>query len=450
MHTNAYASTLDSNAYSELKCVSNQLEVRENDDYKMQNSSPMSDRAGVSILYNDSGYHTNIHPDPTSFSSNSNSNSEPSFETSEEISLHSRPLDLTSLHGSNHLYFCDDAVFDEPKLVGPPLLCDNTNNYEEFSSLIKFSLEDTSSNYLNNDINMHSSALPILHQFEDNLCSLTSVQIYQSQNSFVAENSIISQSVQENVLLIGSETSDNSNSSIVSIQRNLELNVEESQQSTSSSSNYSNSSNILNNLNIKITTSLPVETNSNFVNSEVLAQNECNTNSTINYDGIINNYDNLSSPTCHTPSNSYKNNVTSDMSPELFSEAEDEPPIHTTSSFCAANMSHISTLPKSCSQLLPEYENTLRNDRKLLKRVHETLSGVPPPPSVTILQMSVSEMLDKINSNKQFFFDQPDKITSEETASTSSMKSLLINTNKEKTLKTDWKEILQLRFHGLQ
>lgn len=413
MHTNAYVSTLDTDTYRELKCVSHQLEVRENDDCKLQNSSPMSDRAGVSILYNDSGYITNVHPDPTSFSSNSNSNSEPSFETSEEISLHSRPANVP-----NNLYFCEDAVFDEPKLVGPPLLCDNTNNYEEFSSLIKFSLEDTSSNYLNNDINLHSAALPIcdftdmqddiascisnmnnklLNQFEDNLCSLTSAHIRQSQNSVA---------------------SDYSNSSIISIQKNLELN-----ESSSSLKTINNTTSLI-----------PVETN--FINSEVSTQIECNiTNSTINDDEIVNN------ETCHTPLNSYKN-LTSDMSPELFSETEDEP-IETTSSFCAENITQSSALPKSCSQLHPEYENTLRNDRKLLKRVQETLSGVPPPPSVTILQMSVNEMLEKLNSNKQFFFDQPD-------GENPSTKSLLINTNKEKTLKTDWKEVLQLRFHGLQ
>lgn len=69
------------------------------------------------------------------------------------------------------------------------------------------------------------------------------------------------------------------------------------------------------------------------------------------------------------------------------------------------------------------------------------LSGVHPPPSLTMVQMTATEMLEKLDKNKDYFW------TSQEQSSSGS--SLLVSSKAEDT-NEKWPKILQVRYYGLQ
>lgn len=128
-------------------------------------------------------------------------------------------------------------------------------------------------------------------------------------------------------------------------------------------------------------------------------------------------------PSVKTPEKSYTNPITSDISPDLFSD-EDEPCKTVETNQCFTE----------------KYIHP--NDQKLIKRVQEGLSGVFPPPSVTFFCMSVTEMLEKINNNKHLFVDK--SIINEE----SEKKSLLITESSKDAIQM-WPQVLEQRYHGL-
>lgn len=122
-----------------------------------------------------------------------------------------------------------------------------------------------------------------------------------------------------------------------------------------------------------------------------------------------------------TPEKQYKNPITSDISPDLFSDDDEPVKVLETSQTLTEKYVH----PK---------------DQKLIKRVQNGLSGVFPPPSVTFFCMSVTEMLDRINENQQLFADASGQ---------SEKKSLLVTEVSENDIK-EWPQILEQRYHGLQ
>lgn len=504
MHTNTtYVHQLP--ASEQHKCVSNPLEVREHDDiYKMQNSSPDSDPAGTSILYNDSGYLTNANPEPLSYSSNSNS--EPSFEASEEISLHS--LKQGELHSNgNSIYFCEDAVFDEPKLEGPPLLCDNTNNYEEFSSLIKFSLEEGCGSYLTNnvqttmqqDINYCnktetcssvSKCNSTLMQYDNLSLTIESNELNDNSNELndsELKNSSGTISIIKDICISQSELIEynhNSNTTIISStseETDWDGPVIQDIDNTHFANDYTNqtietikdidNSNVVTLVNSDWNSSnssttlefrgFPREQPENATNKFAALKNENSktillsktearlSESNLNINKNISCNDNPDNLKVCTPE---KNLMVAELSPELFSDDDDidddvddddDAVVDDTRQQrdMSYNVCNISQTQLSVSQ----NDEFIRNDRTLLKRVQENLSGVPPPPSVTILQVSVSEMLDKIRKNNDLFVTSTCK-NDEKMRN----KSLLIVSSKDEAEGRKWPEILNCRFHGLQ
>ncbi|KAF2901418.1 hypothetical protein ILUMI_04765 [Ignelater luminosus] len=158
-----------------------------------------------------------------------------------------------------------------------------------------------------------------------------------------------------------------------------------------------------------------------------------------------------------TPLKQYKNPVNPDISPELFSDEESLEQFSHNESFAL--------IQKACEQ-----KYTTKNDRKLLQRAQESLCGVLPPPSVTIIQMSVNEMLQRINANRHFFavnsicdlVDNCDTVNKTEvqtqSVNSSNLKSnntyeikesLLVTCKREDFNPEDWPDIIQFRYHGL-
>ncbi|KAH1006110.1 hypothetical protein HUJ05_006876 [Dendroctonus ponderosae] len=92
-------------------------------------------------------------------------------------------------------------------------------------------------------------------------------------------------------------------------------------------------------------------------------------------------------------------------------------------------------------------------DQKLLKRITKGMSGVLPPPSVTVIHLSVTDMLTKLKQNQSYHFwnaeakqDQPSTSLD---ASTEANKSLLLSTDLETARSNEWPKILHVRCHGL-
>lgn len=127
-----------------------------------------------------------------------------------------------------------------------------------------------------------------------------------------------------------------------------------------------------------------------------------------------------------TPEKSYTNPMKSDVSPDLFSDEEELE----TSSILETNQSVF------------EEKYMHPNDQKLIKRVQLGLSGVYPPPSVTIVSMTVVEMLEKIKENGCLFTEP---LKSEKVESN----SLLVTEISEEDLNGKWPEVMKQRYHGL-
>lgn len=119
-------------------------------------------------------------------------------------------------------------------------------------------------------------------------------------------------------------------------------------------------------------------------------------------------------------------------SPEIFSDEE--------------TVASISDLKEESSCKL---ENNIidssvhENDCTLLKRVSASLRGVHPPTSLTVVRLTVDEILSKIKANVDLFAEA--KPEGERTC-----KSLLFSSTEERCLSKQWPEILQERCHGLQ
>ena len=133
-------------------------------------------------------------------------------------------------------------------------------------------------------------------------------------------------------------------------------------------------------------------------------------------------------PPVETPKKRYENLQSSDISPDLFAEEE-----------VSLNVSH---KQKSPMRKDTPKENYCSKDTKLLRNVQSSLSGVHPPPSVTIIQLGVKEMLDRINENTELLWKAS-------TVTSDTGKSLLIN-DKPECVHQEWPAILKARHHGLQ
>lgn len=152
--------------------------------------------------------------------------------------------------------------------------------------------------------------------------------------------------------------------------------------------------------------------------------------------------------TIKTPAKIYKNPITSDASPDLFSDDETD--------YIEANTN------KQVVKTIVEEKYIHKKDRRLINRVNAALSGVLPPPSFTVVHMTAGDILSKLDANRHLFWSSSDIIKKEndrdniaECGSVLERRiidqtSLLVTGDKNSCIDKSWPEILEKRYHGLQ
>ncbi|KAJ8949229.1 hypothetical protein NQ318_022741 [Aromia moschata] len=147
-----------------------------------------------------------------------------------------------------------------------------------------------------------------------------------------------------------------------------------------------------------------------------------------------------------TPETKYENTVNPDISPDLFLEEETGQKLDNN----AINRIYIT-----------EEKYIINKDRRILKRVQGALKGILPPLSVTVVQMSIKEMLNRLESNKDYFWtsgcsdksidvNKNDSLnTSNESSFNGEFRSLLITGSLEHCVNSTWPQIMTHRHHGL-
>lgn len=73
----------------------------------------------------------------------------------------------------------------------------------------------------------------------------------------------------------------------------------------------------------------------------------------------------------------------------------------------------IEASPKKSTKKLSKDEMIIKSDIYLMKKLNESLSGIPPPPKYTICQRNCADLLQKIKENSQFFYtyNSPSSLT---------------------------------------
>lgn len=150
---------------------------------------------------------------------------------------------------------------------------------------------------------------------------------------------------------------------------------------------------------------------------------------------------NVTALVCVTPKKKFDNPINPNVSPDLFADED------TGQNLPVDNKPSIQTS-------IVEKNYIVKKDFSLVKRTTNCLKGVIPPHCMTIVHLSLDEMLNKLETNKEYFWNGvlSEKIEVLNTSNSSSddgFKSLLITGNKDITNKK-WPDILQGRFHGLQ
>lgn len=98
-------------------------------------------------------------------------------------------------------------------------------------------------------------------------------------------------------------------------------------------------------------------------------------------------------------------------------------------------------------------------DQKLLKRITKSVTGVLPPPSLTVVHMSADEILGKLEQNKSYWFwnsteeneekSEGNSFNSSKDSGSGFSKSLLLTGPVDDALKA-WPDVVDVRTHGLQ
>nr|CAH7714592.1 unnamed protein product [Callosobruchus chinensis] len=176
---------------------------------------------------------------------------------------------------------------------------------------------------------------------------------------------------------------------------------------------------------------------------------KCDSKSNVILVDIIKLHSNVDSiaSTNSTPKKGYINPLQSCMSPDLF-EDEDEP------------VKPITEVVHPEKQIAEE-KYLHKKDYRLIRRVQGTLKGVLPPQSMTVCNKSVDEILNKIESNKNYFFWNNETVINEtekneeklnisnESVVAGEPKSLLITGSFEECMKKKFPLIMEERNHGL-
>lgn len=98
-------------------------------------------------------------------------------------------------------------------------------------------------------------------------------------------------------------------------------------------------------------------------------------------------------------------------------------------------------------------------DQKLLKRITKSVTGVLPPPSLTVVHMSADDILGKLELNKSYWFwnsteengekSENNSLNSSKDSGSGFSKSLLLTGPVDDALKA-WPDVADVRTHGLQ
>ncbi|XP_066249064.1 uncharacterized protein mi isoform X2 [Euwallacea similis] len=154
-----------------------------------------------------------------------------------------------------------------------------------------------------------------------------------------------------------------------------------------------------------------------------------------------------------TPEKQPSNPVDFNISPDIFND-EDIPLNNSKTYF--DNQDNFQKPP--CIQTKIKEKPAEKLDQRLLKRINKGMSGVLPPPSVTVLRMTLGDMMHKLEENKSFWFwkTDPEKKDRREEGLNSSGdsgggigKSVLLSVSLEEVRESQWPEVLDLRCHGL-
>ncbi|KAK4885428.1 hypothetical protein RN001_001699 [Aquatica leii] len=100
-------------------------------------------------------------------------------------------------------------------------------------------------------------------------------------------------------------------------------------------------------------------------------------------------------------------------------------------------------------QALKDVMYTTQNDYNLLKKVRDSLGGVPPPPSVTISLITSREILEKVEKNFHLFTTKEDVNNKNKANVDTEGITLLVNCNECDTTTKAFPDVMNLRYHGL-
>lgn len=152
---------------------------------------------------------------------------------------------------------------------------------------------------------------------------------------------------------------------------------------------------------------------------------------------------NVSSNLSLTPQK-YENPINPNVSPDLFPDEE----------FTQGAL--IETVEASTSSKHGLEKKYVRKDYLLVRKATNSLKGVIPPHCMTVVQLSVDEMLNKIEANKEYFWSLESVLQSKckvlntcNDGNEDGFKSLLLTGSKD-IVNQEWPGIMQRRFHGLQ
>lgn len=147
-----------------------------------------------------------------------------------------------------------------------------------------------------------------------------------------------------------------------------------------------------------------------------------------------------------TPKKTYENPINPNVSPDLFADEEVEQAYDNTEKVVT-----------TAAQNIVEKKYIVKKDYSLVKRASNSIKGVIPPHSMTVTLLTVDEILNKIESNKDYFWNCDTAMQSENVqvlntsneSTDDSFKSLLL-TGTVEIIEKKWPNILEGRFHGLQ
>lgn len=144
-----------------------------------------------------------------------------------------------------------------------------------------------------------------------------------------------------------------------------------------------------------------------------------------------------------TPKKAFINPIDPGISPDLFADEE-----------AVQNCIVVPIKEPTTLKRVEKKEYIVKKDYLLVKRVTNSLKGVIPPHSMTVVQFTIDEMLNKIETNKDYFWNfekvsPSDAVVNTSKSSDDGYKSLLITGIKD-IVDKEWPKILEGRYHGLQ